>query len=122
MADLTKSADALIAEVRTTVSQEILESLRPIVKKMTEAAEELEKALGGASKSKAGRPGRKPKAAAPKVARTKRAINPRGSMQSAIREALQKAKGGLRLSDLRDRVLEDKLFRGRDRDIVKCCG
>ena len=36
-------------------------------------------------------------------------------MQSAIREALQKAKGGLRLSGLRDRVLEDKLFKGRDR-------
>jgi len=36
-------------------------------------------------------------------------------MQSAIREALQKAKGGLRLSDLRDRVMEDKLFRGRDK-------
>ena len=40
MADLTKSAGALIAEVRATVSKEVLESLRPIVKKMTEAAEE----------------------------------------------------------------------------------
>ena len=123
MADLTKSAGALIAEVRATVSQELLESLRPIVKKMAEAAEELERVLGGAGKpkavrpgrkQKAARPGRKPKVQTPKAARAKRKANPRGSMQAAIREAL-KVKGGLRLSDLRDRVLEDKLFQGRDK-------
>ena len=116
MADLTKSAGALIAEVRAAVSKELLESLRPIVRKMTEAAAELERSLGGAGKPKAGRPGRKPKAAAtPKVARAKRKVNPRGSMQAAIREALQKSKGALRLSGLRDRVMENKLFKGRDR-------
>ena len=116
MADLTKSAGALIAEVRATVSQELLESLRPIVRKMAEATEELERVLGGAGKPKAVRPSRKPRVAAtPQGTRAKRKVNPRGSMQSAIREALQKAKGGLRLSDLRDRVLEDKLFKGRDR-------
>lgn len=116
MADLTKSAGALIAEVRAAVSKELLESLRPIVKKMTEAAEDLERALGGMVKPKAGRPGRKAKAvAAPKVARGKRPINPRGSLQTAIREALQKAKAGLRLSNLCDQVLEDKRFKGRDK-------
>jgi hypothetical protein len=115
MADLTKSAGALIAEVRATVSKDVLESLRPIVRKMVEAAGELERVLGGASTPKAARPGRKPKVQAPKAARAKRTINPRGSMQSAIREALLKAKEGLRLSALRDRVLEDKLFKGRDK-------
>jgi hypothetical protein len=102
--------------VRAAVSRDLLESVRPMIRKMTEAAEELERALGGVEKPKAGRPGRKPKTeAAPKLSRGKRPVNPRGSLQSAIREAMQKAKGGLRLSGLRDRVLEDKLFKGRDR-------
>ena len=125
MADLTKSAGALIAEVRAAVSQELLESLRPIVKKMSEAAEDLERVLGGKATTKVTRPDRKLKAvraetkpkieSATKVARGKRSINPRGSMPAVIREALQKAKGGLRLSDLRDRVLEDKHYQGRDK-------
>ena len=116
MADLTKSAGALIAEVRATVSRGLLESLRPIVKKMVEATAELERVLGGAGRPKGARRGRKPKVAAtPKPARARRKVNPRGSLQAAIRETLQQSKGALRLSNLRDRILESKLFKGRDK-------
>ncbi|MCL5268992.1 MAG: hypothetical protein M1457_00190 [bacterium] len=36
-------------------------------------------------------------------------------MQAAIRGALGKAAGGLRLTDFRDRVLENELFKGHDK-------
>ena len=82
---------------------------------MAEATEDLELVLGGAGKPQAARPGRKPKVAATaQGTQAKRKVNPRGSLQAAIKEAL-KVKGGLRLSALRDRVLEDKLFQGRDK-------
>jgi len=115
MADLAKSAGALIAEVRTTLNNELLNSLRPIIGKMIEAAAELELALGGAAgpKPRAKRGGKRIQTK--KAARGgKRSVNPRGALQNTMREVLQKAKGALRLSDLRDRVAANPLFKSRD--------
>ena len=71
MADLTQSADMLIAGIRDAVGQEMLESLLPLIRKMTEAAGELERVLSGAVKPKVARPARMPKVQMPEVQKPK---------------------------------------------------
>ena len=130
MADLTKSADALISEVTATVKRELLSELLPITQRIAAASAELEKALsgkrGGARRGR--KPGPKPgskrkkkgaaKAAAPAKAKRgrprKAKRNPRGALQECIRKALGGAKGGLTFAGIRDEVLKAPMFMGRN--------
>ena len=141
MANLTKSADALIAEVAASVRQELFSAIEPIARKITEAVAEMEKALSAVQgkatvaapvRRRGRRPGR-PKAvkavAEPAVKRTKKTAkkaagrpakaaagkrSPRGALQNEIVAALQRASSPLTLTRLRDEVLKSSEFKGRD--------
>jgi hypothetical protein len=121
MAKANKSLDDLIREVSRTAREEISAGLRSAVHKLGVAVAELEEKLEGVSTSKrrAGRPAGKKKSTAAgkrKAAGGARGAKraPRGALQSAIKEAIDKAGKPQKLSQIRDSVLKHATFRGRD--------
>jgi hypothetical protein len=120
MSDLTKSLDSLVADMGDAARKEISGSLRPVLKKLSDALEELEAKLDAAEKGatrgrkKRGRPaGSGRKKAAKRGAKRGSKRTPRGALQSAIKDALGGGKS-LKLSQIRDSVLKQPLFKGRD--------
>lgn len=115
MKKISKSADYLIAEVQVAVREEILEAVIPIVERMTAATLELQNALSrdGAAPRRPGRP-RKNAAAGGLGARRPQKRSPRGALQAEVRAAMTKASKPLKLSEIRERVLKTRIFKGRD--------
>lgn len=115
MKKISKSADSLIAEVRMAVREDILTSVVPIVERMAAATLELQNALSrdGAAPRRRGRP---PKNAAAAGAGTPRPQkrSPRGALRTEVEAALTKAGTPLKLSEIRERVLKTRTFKGRD--------
>lgn len=122
MADLKKSADTLLAEMASAIRSDFARTLHPILRKIADAAAELERALGGTAPRRRGRP---PKNAAaviaaptgrrrgrPPGARRKKA--PRGALKAVILDVLKAAGTPLSLTGLRDGVIKHPLFSGRD--------
>lgn len=125
MSDLVKSLGTLVSDMGQAARKEISESLRPALKKLGEALEELEAKLeaavksGAAGRKRRGRPvGSGKKKAAKKTARkgarrgAKR--SPRGALQAAVREVLEKGRKPLKLSQIRDGVLKTATFKDRE--------
>jgi len=122
MPDFAKS---LIADVTAKVKKQLLDSLIPITRKIAEAASELEATLTkparrAGRRGRGRRRGRAPKgrravartgAAKPKRARTR---NPRGTLQAGIRRVLHSEGGPLSLAGIRNEVMKNARFRGRN--------
>ncbi len=111
MAKHQRSAGELIAELSASMRRHVVQNLEPIVRKIAQAAGELEKALGAASekgKSRAARSGVKKEAGTGKAQKV-----PRGSLPKAIRRVFAHTRGPLRLSQIRDGVLKQALYKGR---------
>ena len=126
MAKLTKSADALISDVTDAVKSEMLETLQPILDRLSDAASELSSALKG-GRPRRGRPpkkrrGRKASASraagrrggAKKGAGRPRRRTPRGALQKSIGRVLKRASGAIKLSAIREQVLKTATFKGRN--------
>lgn len=132
MANLTKSADVLIAEISTSVKSDLYQAIEPIAKRIMDAVSDLQKALGsGKSVSVQAKPasagkrrGRPPKGAAkarPAAAVAAVAVGkkgprkrgPRGALQAEVRSILRKS-GAMKISQLRDEILKSSTFKGRD--------
>ena len=108
MADLSKSADALIDEVTDAVRKEMLDAMQPILRRMAIAATELEGVLGGKRGKRRGRPpGRRGLAAG-------RKRSPRGALKAAVGKAMTQSAEPMKLSQIRDRVMKTALFRNRN--------
>lgn len=121
MSDLAKSLDSLVADMGDAARKEISGSLRPVLKKLSDALQELEAKLDAAEKGAASgrkRRGRPPgsgrKKAATRGAKRGSKRTPRGALQNAIKDVLGKGSKPLKLSQIRDGVLKQPMFRGRD--------
>lgn len=121
MSDLSKSLDSLVADMGDAARKEVSSSLRPALKKLSDALEELEAKLDAAEKGatggrkKRGRPaGSGSKKAAKRGAKRGSKRTPRGALQSAIKDVLDKSGKSLKLSQIRDGVLKQPMFKGRD--------
>lgn len=112
MADLSKSADALIEEVTEAVRKEMLDAMQPILRRMADAATELEGVLGGKRGRRRGRPPGRPAGRGRLGAGKKR--SPRGALKAAVGKAMTQAAGPMKLSQIRDQVMKKALFRNRD--------
>ena len=111
MANLKKSAGDLIAELSAAARQEILDTLRPRLDKITSAIAELESAIksGGKPRAQHGRPR---KGTAGRPAAGKRI--PRGALKESVRAILAGAPEGIKLASIRDRLMRKALFRHRN--------
>ena len=151
MADLSKSADSFLAEVSANVKKELYDVIAPITRKIADAVNELERALGAgkspavtssvaaaparrgrkpgrpakaaAAVKPAGRRGRPPKVVAAAQPAAKTTAKPgkrsaRGAMQNDIRALLQKAGRPLSLTDLRNEIMKNAPFKGRNPNTV----
>jgi hypothetical protein len=112
----------LIAQVAESIRGGVVSTLAPAVRRILEAAADLERALAGATgRKRRGRPPKSASAAAgvkrgpgrPKGS-GKRKKAPRGALKKAIGEALKGAPGGLTLTAIRDAVAKSPDFRGRN--------
>lgn len=112
MADLKKSADDLIVKIANAAREDLIQAIGPSIRKIAEAASRLESVLDGvAAKRGPGHPPRR-KSAAKSTTRSKKRI-PRGSLINAVRKALTQASGPLKLSQIRDALMNTPMFRGR---------
>lgn len=114
--EVNQTTSALIGALESNVRDEFLAAVRPAIENLTRAAAELEAALA-AFGSPGGRRlnGRGPVAASRGAGSGARASrSPRGSLNVAIRKALKRAGGPIRLSQIRDRALKNTHFKGRD--------
>lgn len=124
MSDLVKSLGTLVSDMGHAARKEITDSLRPALKKLSEALNEIESRLQAAErassgKKKRGRPvgsGRKAgeKAGTKKGAKRGSKRAPRGALESAVREVLGRSGKPMKLSQIRDGVIKNPVFRGRD--------
>ena len=112
MADLSKSADALIEEVTEAVRREMLDAMQPILRRMAIAATELEGVLGGKRGKRRGRPPGRPPGGGPLGAGRKR--SPRGALKAAVGKAMTQSADPMKLSQIRDQVMKTALFRNRN--------
>ena len=116
MADLKKSADDLFAQIANAAREDLIQAIGPSIRKIAEAASRLESVLDGvAAKRGPGRPpGRPPsrKSAAKSTTRSKKRI-PRGSLIKAVHKTLTQASGPLKLSQIREALMNTPMFRGR---------
>ncbi len=114
MADLKRSTTDLIAEVSAAARQEVMESLRPSLDKINRAIAELENALAAAGKPRARR-GRPPKKSAGQRGRPAAGKRiPRGALKESVRAILASAPGGIKLAEIRNRLMKKALFRHRN--------
>ncbi len=135
MPNLSKSADEFLAEISANVKQELLSSIAPIAQRIAEAVTELQNALqGGAAAAPGRRMGRPPKAAAGKKpgrrgrpakgtsapAKTVKSSgrSARGTMKNEIMRVLQGAGSALTLTELRDQLMKNAEFKGRNPNTV----
>lgn len=121
MSDLSKSLDSLVADMGDAARKEVSSSLRPVLKKLSDALDELETKLEAVEKGttrgrkKRGRPAKAGrKKAAKRGARRGAKRAPRGALQSAIKDALGKSGKPLKLSQIRDSVIKKPTFKSRD--------
>ncbi len=121
MSDLIKSLDSLVADMGHVARKEISDTLRPVLRKLSDALDELEALLGDSEKAPAktgkrrGRPpGSGKKAAAPKTTKRGAKRTPRGALQSAIKDVLAKNGKPMKFSQIREGVLKNPQFKGRD--------
>lgn len=119
MADLSKSLDSLVANMGEMVRREISSGLRPVLRKLSEAVAELESKLDAAEaasgKKRRGRPaGSGAKKTARAGARKGGTRSPRGALQQVVRDVLGASGKPMKLSEIRDGVLKDPVFKGRD--------
>lgn len=120
MAKMSKSMDGLIAELTKSVRGDLLNSLRPLIRQILEAAKDIESALArGASPRR--RPGRPPKkrtvrkkAPSAKPRSRVKTKAPRGALKAVIEAALRRAGRPLKLTMIRDAALANAHFKGRD--------
>lgn len=133
MADPQTKLDDLISEVDRKVREEVDSELQPLLNQLAKTVSSIEKVVNSVSGRKKAAiaastseapaakkkgPGRPAKKTAAKKAKGgkggkggKRA--PRGALEAAIRDAL-KSKPGLKIAEIRDEVLKDSNFKGRD--------
>ncbi|MCX7014932.1 MAG: hypothetical protein NTW86_20665 [Candidatus Sumerlaeota bacterium] len=120
MADLSKSGVEFLNQVSAQVKKDILGSIAPAMKRIQDAVKDLEAALsGGAAKAVRGRRGRKPgRRAAAAVAKAapagQRQRSPRGTLLKLLVAALKGSEKPMTLTNLRDTLLKNPLFRGRN--------
>lgn len=121
MAKRSPAVDTLVADVTSAVRQELLEELRPILRKLNEATSELETALGGEGaraprKKSPGRPPKRGPGRPAKKAGARRGAQrtPRGALQDAVAKALRSSGKPMKLSEIRDEVMNQPMFRDRD--------
>ena len=113
MSKIAQSADALIAEVQTAVRHDLQANLSPILRRLVDAMQDLERALDGRGPG-SGRRGRASGTAGKKRAGRGGKRTPRGALQAEVKKIVVEASGPLKLSQMRDKVLRTKMFKGRD--------
>lgn len=122
-----QSLEELIAQVTQAVSEDLSNSLRPIIRELSQAVAALENALGGGAgtKPRRGRPPKKRRGRPPGVAsllrmrraggrKRSRRLAPRGALRDTIRKALMRTDGSGSLIAIRDYVIKTANFKGRD--------
>ncbi|MCL5269323.1 MAG: hypothetical protein M1457_01915 [bacterium] len=113
MAEATRSAEALIAQMKDAARKEVTEALRPIVAKLTQAVSDLDKALAATKQPvrRGPKPGRARKAAAPQRGRKPRLGAKTEAMKDAIKKVL--GSGPMKLVGIQNELLKDKAFKKR---------
>lgn len=117
MGQSNRVGNDFICQLDTAVRNEVAAEIEPIVDRIRRAAEDLERALGevgaasGASQSRARSP-KGPGSRSPAKRVAKR--TPRGTLQAVIRSALGGSSDAMRLAEIRDSLLADPRFRGRN--------
>lgn len=112
MSKIAQSADSLVAEVQAAVRHDLQANLSPILGRLTDAVQDLERALDG----RGSRSGRRRAAGSVGKNRARRGgkRTPRGALQAEVKRIVEGASGPLKLSQMRDEVLRTKMFKGRD--------
>lgn len=114
MAGDRKAGQALLTEVALAIRSELLGALQPIVDRLSKHVAELQRMLQKATGPRTKGRARGKKLQVRKNGRQAGKRGPRGALQASIREILSAAFEPMSLTEIRDRVLKNRLFRGRN--------
>lgn len=99
--DVDKTAEALIREAANEARQELYREVSPLIQQAVDAAEQLEKFLRSGNRNAY-------------RSNNRRRRLPRGALQKSIRDILRASPEPQTLTAIRDRLLKQAAFRGRN--------
>ena len=112
-------ASGILDEISSAVRQEIMDSIQPSLRQISQAVEDLERALKGRSRRGAGRRAGGPGAAgiAKRGARRK-TRTPRGALKGSVENILMKSKKPVKIAEIRDKMMRTALFKNRNPKVL----